>query len=244
MAIKHRPRRSSPLNLPSAWSLFSPSKKIILDNIWIFGPLYAVPLVFGLHAWIWSPANTDHHWYSSPYIAGPDAFSSSFPTFTNYGFIGFSFFWFLFVAIVGFITQIMVQRAQLDGVEGKAPDFEDLWATVKELGWRMVGLYLLVSLVTLVGFFLLIFPGIIMIRRYFLAQYVLLDQKTGIREAMDISADMTKPYSHSIYAVILVSILFGCFAFIPFIGWIIAYVLGAFYSVAPALRYQQLKKIS
>jgi hypothetical protein len=238
-----RARRSSPLNLPGAFELFTQSRKIVLDNLWVFGPVYAVPVIFGLHSWIWTPANSNNPWYLQSSWAGPGFSSASFPVYTDYLFVGVSLLWGLFVLAAGFIVQIMAQKAQLDGAEGHQLNFAHLWTTVKHLGWRLVGLYLLVGLYIVVGLILFIIPGIIMIRRYSLAPYVMMDKKTGIRESMEISAAMTKPYSGSIYRVYGVMVLIGLIAIIPRIGWLVSFVLGMLYSVALALRYTQLKQL-
>ncbi|MBX4201274.1 hypothetical protein KW803_00050 [Candidatus Saccharibacteria bacterium] len=237
-------RKSSPLNLPGAFELFTPSKEIVLKNIWIFGPIYAIPLLFGLRNWIWTPANQPSHWYQGLPVSGPGWSSTAFPDFADAAFVSFSISWMLFVLIVGTVVQIMAQKAQLDGSLGKDIHFHELWATVKKFWLRLLGLYIVVAIVTIIGFFLLIIPGFIMLRRYSLAQYVMLDKNVGIREAMDTSADMSKPYSHTIYSIIGVMILIGLISIIPFIGWLISYALGMLYSVAFALRYQQLKKLA
>ncbi len=242
---RQRARANSPLNLPGAFQLFKPSRNIVLDNIWIFGPLFAVSLIFSLHSWIWSPASaTGQHWADRF-----DSFSSGWSfspisTYTWGAFIGFSIIWLLFVLAAGTIVQIMSQAAQLDAVEHKPLDFTVLWQVVKRLGWRLLGLYLLIDLYILVGLILLIIPGLIMIRRYFLAPYVMIDTKCGIKEAMERSAAMTKPYSGSIWGIIGVSFLIGLVAIVPFIGSLAAFMLAALYSVAPAIRYQELKKLS
>jgi hypothetical protein len=82
-----------------------------------------------------------------------------------------------------------------------------------------------------------------MLRRYFLSPYILLDEKCSIKDAMEKSAHMTKPYSGSIWGIIGVMFLIGLVNIIPFVGWMVAFVLGALYSVAPALRYQELKRV-
>ncbi len=147
---------------------------------------------------------------------------------------------------------IMSQAAQLEGSEGKDLHFHRLWQVVKELGWRMLGLYLVMALYIVVGLILLVVPGLIMIRRYFLAPYVMLDRKCSIKEAMELSAAMSKPsgsgdwaiYSRGIWGIIGVMLLISLIHKIPLIGTLVAFVVGMLYSVAPALRYQELKKIS
>ncbi len=242
MKSKSRARRGSPLHLHGAFELFSISKKLVTKNIWIFGPLYAVPLLFNFHSWLWTPAiggDTGHHWTRYSWFGS--GFSASVPSYLWYSFIGFSFLWLAFVLTAGTIVQIMTQQAQLNAAQGKSLDFAHLWRVVKESGWRMFGLYLLVGLYITVGLIFFIIPGLIMLRRYFLAPYVMLDKKVGIKEAMDQSAAMTKPFSGAIWGVFGVMILIGLTNVIPFIGWMIAFVLGMLYSVAPALRYEELK---
>ena len=218
----------------------------MLKNVWIFGPLYAVPVIFWIHSWIWAPASSvpgngqwwgrfssvNSGWGFSPLSSWSDAF------------IGFSIFWFLIAAIGGTIAQLMVTIASLEATENRALDFQDLWQRVKKLGWRLIGLDVLVALYIIAGLILLIIPGLIMIRRYFLAPYVMIDKNCGIKEAMEHSAAISKPYSGSIWGIIGVMILIGLVGVVPLIGWLASLLLGMFYIVAPALRYQQLKKLS
>jgi hypothetical protein len=53
----------------------------------------------------------------------------------------------------------------------------------------------------------------------------------------------SKPYSGYIWGMICVMALIGLFNVIPGIGWMVAFVLGMFYSAAPAIRYQELKDV-
>lgn len=136
----------------------------------------------------------------------------------------------------------MSQAAQFEGAEGKTIAWSSIWKTTKKIGWRMVGLYLIVGFLTIVGLILLIIPGLIILRRYFLAPYVLIDKNCGITEAMQRSADMSKNHTGSIWRILGVMFLISLANVIPFIGGLIAFILGALYSVAPAIRYEELKK--
>jgi hypothetical protein len=240
-----RARRSSPLYLPSAFDLFTPSKEVVLRNLWIFGPLYAIPFIFWVHSWIWSPLPGEHiRWWNHA-----DGFSSawpggSVPTYITFAFVGFSLFWLLIIFAAGTIAQIMAQAAQLEGAQARRLDFHDLWLVVKELGWRLLGLYIVMGLIIFVGLILLIVPGLIMIRRYFLAPYVMIDKKVGIREALDESAALSKLNPGSIWGIIGVMFLIGLANIVPIIGGLAAFAFGSLYSVAPALRYLQLKKLA
>jgi hypothetical protein len=244
MSARHRARLGSPLRLYGSFELFGKSSALVRKNIWIFGPLYALPLLFNFHAWEWTPAlggDTGHHWTRYSWFGS--GFSSSLPSYMWYSLVGFSIMWFIFAVAAGTIVQIMTQQAQLEATEGKAIDFTRLWSVIKELGWRMFGLYFVITLYVTIGLILFIVPGLIMVRRYFLAPYVMLDTKCDIKTAMERSAEITKPYAGYIWGIIGVMFLIGLFNVLPGIGWMIAFVLGMFYSVAPALRYQELKHV-
>lgn len=238
----HRARRGSPLNLPSAFELFSQSKELVLKNIWIFGPLYAVPVIFWVHDWIWSPTS-GAHWWDRIYGAGGN-WAVSPATSWESGFVGFSIFWLIITAVLGTIAQFVTVIAALQATEHKELDFQELWQQVKKIGWRLLGLYILTGLYVLVGFILLIIPGLIMLRRYFLAPFVMIDKNCGITEAMERSAAMTKPYSGSVWGIIGVMFLIGIISIVPYIGGLASLILGMLFVCAPALRYQQLKKLA
>lgn len=140
--------------------------------------------------------------------------------------------------------QIMAQAAQLAAVEGKPLSFNKLWATTKELGWRMLGLYIVGGLVIGVGFILFIIPGLIMLRRYMLAPYVMLDKKCGIADAMSESARLSYLNTGSVWGIIGVIFLIGLIGLVPIIGSLASFILGVLYSVAPAIRYKQLKNLA
>jgi hypothetical protein len=241
-----RARKSSPLNLPGAFELFTPSKELVLKNIWIFGPLYAVPLIFGIHNWIWSPASPqpNEHWWTHAYGFSTTGPGSPFPDYAFSAVVGFSVIWFLIVLVVGTIASVMAQTAQLQAVEGRHLDFQDLWNVCKKLGLRLFGLYIVITLIVIGGLFLLIIPGIIFIRRYYLAPYVMIDKDVGIKEALAESSALTKQNTGAVWGVIGVTILISLVGIIPFIGSLIAFGLGSLYSLAPAMRYLQLKKLA
>jgi hypothetical protein len=244
MTAHSRARLGSPLRLHGSFELFGKSRKLVQKNIWIFGPLYFLPLIFSFHSWEWTPSigSQNGHWWTT-YSWFGSALSASVPYFFWYAFIGFSLLWLIFVLVVGTIVQIMSQEAQLEATEGKPLDFIRLWKVAKEMGWRMFGLYFIIGLYIFAGMILFIIPGLIMLRRYFLAPYVMLDTKCDIKEAMERSAEMSKPYSGYVWGIIGVMFLIGLLNVISGVGWMIAFVLGMFYSVAPALRYQELKDV-
>jgi len=237
-AARSRARKSSPLYLPSAFELFTPSKNIVLTNIWIFGPLYAIPFIFSIHSWIWAPvANQPRHWWYHSSSFNWSSAGSALPVYPTLLLVGFSLLWLILIMAIGTIVQVMSQAAQLKAVKHEALTFEDLWPYARQLGWRMLGLYIVSGLA-------IIFTLFIFARRYILAPYVMLEKKTGITESMRLSSELSARNTGSVWGVIGVIVLIALIGAIPFIGGLASFILGSLYSVAPALRYEQLKKLA
>lgn len=233
---KNKPRRTSPLYLPGAYDLFAPSKNIVMNNLGVFSILYLLPFIYLLSSWA---SRTTQTTKDAQYASG-----LSFTGFPLYG----SIVRISAIAIVGVVLTVMIQimtnKAELDGAQGKKISMDKLWATLKAMGWRMLGLYIVMILVIFAGFILLIVPGFFMIRRYLLAPYVMLDKKCSISEAMEQSAKLSLINTSSVWGIIGVIILISFISIIPFIGELLSFVLGMLYSIAPAIRYTQLKKLT
>jgi hypothetical protein len=93
-----------------------------------------------------------------------------------------------------------------------------------------------IAFLVIVGLILLIVPGIIMMRRYYLAPFYLIDKKMGVFEAMRTSAQASKQYSDSIYGVFGVMLLFLLLCFV-----LVGFALLMMYYCADALRYEQIR---
>jgi hypothetical protein len=246
MALRSKTRRGSPLHVTPATELFSVSKKLVLSNIWVFGPLYILPFLFLLHSWLWnlSTVHGSEKWYLEFQNKGAGFNSGTLPAYTWGYFVGFFSVVAIIMITISVIVQIMTNRAQLDAAEGRTPSFQRSWEAVKQLGWRLFGLYIVSGIVIFVGFILLIIPGLMLYRRLLFAPYVMLDEKCGIREAMDKSAEISSRYPSSVWTVIGVTLLIALVGIVPFIGALASFILGFLYSVAFALRYTELKKLS
>ena len=121
--------------------------------------------------------------------------------------------------------------------------YESAWATSKKFWWRFLCLSIVVGLVIAVGFLLLIVPGVIFLRRYFLAQYALIDQDLSLGDSMRTSNELSRGRSMAIFGIIGVEILIEIPSFIPVIGSIITFLLQIAYFCAPAIRYDQLRAL-
>lgn len=112
--------------------------------------------------------------------------------------------------------------------------------------FRLLAYYVLFGLAVIGGLLLLIVPGLIVIRRYFLADYYLVDKKLSIRQAFTQSSAVSKPYSRAIWGT--VGVLFALsFAaaitesLLPPIGLVLAQLITCSYVYLKALRYREIE---
>lgn len=222
----------------SSFDLFGKSMDIVMRNLSNFVVLNLLPAAVLLGSMIAS-----HHGSSRSGDFASLGGASGVPTYAVAGLAGFGVVIVLVVVIASTIIRAMLYGLQLEGARGKTPDMSALWQVGKKYWLRLFALSIVIGLAIVGGLILLIVPGLIMIRRYFLAPYVMVDKNTGILDSMRQSAALSKPYSGSVWGVIGVSVLLSVPGVIPIIGSFISLALGVLYSVAPALRYEELKKL-
>ncbi len=217
----------------SAFKLFSESKDLVMQNLMPFAVLAAIPLLMSLAG---RASLSGSRFGMSGFSVTTAAWSwSRAGTFTILG---------LAAVIISLVIQAMIYVLALQTADGKKPGLDDIYAATKKYILRIIGLSILVGLVIMVGLIALIVPGLIFLRRYFLAPYVLIDKDVSITGAMRKSAELTKPYSGSIWALFGVGILLSLPTIVPMVGAVIASILAMLYAVAPALRYRELEKLT
>jgi uncharacterized membrane protein len=97
----------------------------------------------------------------------------------------------LISSIIQTILEIGVIKIGLDIVDGKTPDFKDLYSNYN----RFIEFFLtslIVGIIIVVGFILLIIPGIYFAVRYQFTPYIVVDKKLAYKKAWDTSAEMVK----------------------------------------------------
>lgn len=230
-------------HLTSAVDLFGKSYNLVRKNLNVYVLVYAVPaamVIAGViqliddnqrHGWGWG------HAFSSS-IFGPNLGSGS--SIHVASLILFAAL-FLGAAVAYFLATILNLRV----AQAKNPTLSSIWKDYKQewLWAKLFGLTILSFLIIVVGFVLLIVPGVIFIWRLFLAPYVLIDKNTKIMDALSDSWNMTKGYAWPVYSIIGFGFLLGLTGITPIVGSLISFALGTAYAVAPALRYQELKKL-
>lgn len=209
--------------LPSAFSLFQPSMEAVKRNLPAFLWLYIAPTAYFMLVSLFGPKD--------PLDASGNPVGWSTAAIVLF--------------LIGIVVSIIIWPAtiylELHSAQGKKLDVLTAIKSSLRYFWRLLGLSIVVGLITVVGFLLLIVPGVFMIRRYFLSAYYLVDKNLSIGEAMKMSAEQSKPFSKAIWAVIGVMVLLSLTGIVPIVGWIFSAVLTVLYSCAPAFRYLEVK---
>ena len=225
-------------NLTSAIDLFGKSYNLVRKNLNTYALVYAVPAAMYIAGTIQLLDNNQpEEWdWTSVFgfsLLGPD---SSFE-------VG-SAILAIVLLIASIISYFLATILNLRVAQVQKPTFRSLWNEFKNnwLWAKLMGLGILTILILVVGFVLLIIPGIILLWRLFLAPYILVDKKTDVMSALSDSWNMTKGYAWPIYSILLFSFVLSLTAIFPIVGGLMAFVLGTAYAVAPALRYQEIKK--
>ena len=218
----------------SSFALFDKSSQIVRRNLKVFAMLYIIPLLQTIGSWS-DKRSKETDTFTNPFAGSPASVVAVIVGFgIIFALVGLTLFW---------LYQTMIFAAETEASKGGKVTFSHLWQMAKKYALRLLGLVIVISLLIFGGLLLLIVPGFIMVRRYILAPYAMIDKDLTIRQAMEYSAKISKPYSGYVWGVIGVSILIALTGVIPLIGGLIALVLGMLYSVALALRYRELKQL-
>jgi len=137
------------------------------------------------------------------------------------------------------VVNIATMTVTLKAARGEKLSYTEAFRAAWPYFFRVVRLYVLVSVAVLVGLVLLVVPGLIMLRRYFLAGYYMVDRNLGVFEAMDTSADETKK-TGGVWGLLGFSLLIGLSGLIPHIGWIFAVAGLILFTCMTTWRYIQI----
>jgi uncharacterized membrane protein len=136
-----------------------------------------------------------------------------------------------------------VTYTYLHAAKGEIVNFKDAFSSKSyDKFWRFIGLGIVVSVVVILGLIAFIVPGIIFIRRYFLAPYYVMDRDMSIFDAMKASAKESKQFSGAVYGVLGVVLLIAMLSVFSLPGLVASAILTVLYATAPALRYLEIKK--
>jgi hypothetical protein len=212
---------------PSAFSLFEVAMAVVRNNLVAFFILLGIPLaltLFGQGPELWHGLK--------------NADTKLLPDFSNP---------LTYVALTGGVLGVLagpgVVLVQLKGVRKESITWQAALAQGLEYVWRFLGLTIVSLLILGVATLLFIVPLFIVLPRIFLAPYYLVDRKAGVIEALKMSSADYKAYK-GVWGVIGVFVLITLVNVIPGIGWIISNTMSFIYSPAPALRYEQINRLT
>jgi hypothetical protein len=210
-------RQTNMPQFPSAFSLFRSSVDALMLNIWTFLALFLVPMA-GLMGILPLAAMSKNQELLS----------------------GAAVILLVVVTIFFILVGPALPYLQLKSVQGDVVSLGEALKASKTFFWRFYGQGLLIGLLILGGLVLLIIPGILMLKRYYLAPYYMYDQNLDILESMRKSAADAKKFSGAVWAVLGVTVLIQLPGIIPPFG-LISVVLALMYYCAPVVRYFQIK---
>jgi membrane-anchored glycerophosphoryl diester phosphodiesterase (GDPDase) len=98
--------------------------------------------------------------------------------------------------------------AYLKAARNDKVDVQDMFEVFKNY-WNAVGSNILVSLIVIVGFILLIVPGIIFACKLAFVPYLIVDRKMSVMDAIKESWHMTKGYAGKVFLICLLGIPIG-----------------------------------
>jgi len=139
--------------------------------------------------------------------------------------------------IVGTIIQLGQLRITLTVADGGDASLNQLFSETALL-WRYIGATILYSLMVMVGFLLLVIPGIYIALRYSQYTYLLVDKRLGAIESLKKSSELTKGVKWRLLGLGLVMGLLVVVSMIPLLLGLLVTVPMAM--VAGAFVYRKL----
>jgi hypothetical protein len=161
----------------------------------------------------------------------------------------------LFISFIGGIWWILSIGAsyflQVSATKGKLISSVDCYKNSWKYIVRIIIFTFIFTIMVIAGLILLIIPGLIIIRRYILTPYYIVDQNLPIRKAMDLSSDQTKPVSGYVWGTIgvvftleiIIVIVSMFFVAIPGATTIISTLLSPVFFFLFAIRYREITKL-
>jgi len=228
---KDTPRHAHPAEFENPWRMLRPGLTALHTNmgtiVWLAlaPPLATVPL-FGLLI------------VSLNLLEGPAAQGSPWATLV-FSLISVVVYAALFV--LGIFASLGLVLATLAGSKGEPFGFGDTFRKGRKYFWRFTGLLLSLLIVVGAGLVLFIVPGVLLLRRYFMAPFYLVDQNLGVFEAMNRSAKETSE-TGGVWSLLIAFVVLAAPSLIPGVGWILSLALLVLYSCVPAVRYREIRQ--
>lgn len=116
-----------------------------------------------------------------------------------------------------YLLQGMVVKAAVNGFNGKKTEFGDAFGAGVQMFFPLLGLSIIATLGTMLGYILLIVPGIILSVMWSVAAPAVVVEKRGVFENLQRSRDLTRGFRWSVFGLIVIYVI---------LSWIIGMALG------------------
>lgn len=157
-------------------------------------------------------------------------------------FILFSCLVFLAAFAVALVFIPAITYVQIESARKKTVGFDEAVKKGKKFALKYLGLVILLALSAMIGLIFLIVPGLLAIFFFSMATYILIDQNTGIVDAMKKSYEIVKNNWLLVLALFIVNIVVSFTSYVPIIGWLINLALSVAYFCLPAIIYNKISK--
>lgn len=127
----------------------------------------------------------------------------------------------------GVLLQAIVLKAAVNGFNGKSTTFGNAFETGLKKALPLVGLAIVMGMALVIGFILLIVPGIVLAVFWAVAAPVLVAENRGVFASLERSADLTKGHRWALFGLL---VIYAVLSWI--IGIVVAVVGGALGALA------------
>ncbi len=161
--------------------------------------------------------------------------------------------WFVItVAVVNFLyvlIYIWVSAAGIEGMRRAVAGESLILRDTLNVGWKKYWKFFLTGLalflIDLIGFVLLIIPGIIFVVWFVFSRFIIIEEPVGIRDALTKSKDLVKGNFWKIFGRLIVFGLFGILvqiivSIVPYVGSALASLFGILFILPSYLLYEEL----
>ena len=124
--------------------------------------------------------------------------------------------------------------------EDRRIDFNDLFAAFNQF-WPLVGLFLVTGICVLAGLFLCVAPGVLLATVWLFPFYVMVERNADIGESLRQSYAIVKRggFGINLLLALIVLALEVVSVFVPYLGWVLGWVLTPLASLALTSGYLQ-----
>lgn len=144
------------------------------------------------------------------------------------------------LALYSLLTLAAAPYLQLRAAQGQRLNYGITLRQSFAYYWRLLALVIIIFVLVIFGLLLFIVPGVVALKRYILAPFVLIDKNSSVREAMATSSSLSRGHSLAILGIPVVIVAISLIGWAPVVGGLLANLLTFLYTPALALRYQEL----